>query len=69
MWIEVLQWNETGELEGILANDPVHIRRFQAGARVKFPVDRIYDYQIIKPDGTREGNETGRLMEQHRDQH
>lgn len=69
MWIEVLQWNETGELEGILANDPVHIRRFQAGARVKFPAERIYDYQILKPDGTREGNETGRLMEQHRDQH
>jgi hypothetical protein len=63
MWIEVLQWNGAGELEGILANDPVHIRRFQAGARVKFPADRIYDYEVLKPDGTREGNETGRLME------
>ncbi len=66
MWIEVLRWNDAGELEGVLANDPVHIRRFQSGARVKFPAGQIYDYEVLKPDGTRQGNETGRLMEQQR---
>lgn len=68
MWIEVHNWNEAGELEGLLNNDPVHIRRFKAGARVKFPADQVFDYQILKLDGTREGNETGRLMEQQRKQ-
>ncbi len=68
MWIEVNQWNDASELEGILANDPVHIRRFRAGAQVGFPANQIYDYQVLKPDGTREGNETGRLMEQQQKQ-
>jgi uncharacterized protein YegJ (DUF2314 family) len=66
MWIEVHDWNEAGELEGLLNNDPVHIRRFKAGARVKFPANQVFDYQILNADGTREGNETGRLMEQQR---
>lgn len=64
MWIEVHNWNEAGELEGLLNNDPVHIRRFKAGARVKFPADQVFDYQILHSDGTREGKETGRLMGQ-----
>jgi hypothetical protein len=25
--------------------------------------DKIFDYLLVKPDGTREGNETGKLIE------
>ncbi len=63
MWIEVLKW-EKSQLEGILLNDSYYDEKLREGKRVKIPADEIFDYLHYKPDGTEEGNETGKLIQQ-----
>ncbi len=64
MWVEVLKWKSPGRIDGVLQNDPFYIRKLRAGARVSVQTDAAFDYLWVKPDGTSEGNETGRLIEQ-----
>ena len=64
MWVEVMQWSDSGKIEGLLQNDPFYIKNLQAGARVRVNESAIFDYIFHRADGTVEGNETGRLMEQ-----
>ena len=62
MWVEVVKWGEK-ILEGVLTSDPYYVKNIRAGSRVTVRLDDIYDYILYKPDGTQEGNETGRLLE------
>ena len=63
MWVEVLQWEEESKIEGILQNDPFFIKKLKAGSKVTVKAKEIFDYIYVHADGTREGNETGKLME------
>ena len=63
MWIEVSQWNDE-EIRGILQNDPFEISDLKAGAIVSVMQKDIFDYILNKPDGSFEGNETGKLIGQ-----
>jgi uncharacterized protein YegJ (DUF2314 family) len=63
MWVEVTQWDDPETIGGILQNDPFYIRKLQAGAKVTVRVKDAFDYLLVKPDGSKEGNETGRLIE------
>ena len=63
MWIEVLEWDKSGGITGILQNDPFYIRRLRAGSRVKVRESEVFDYLLRKPDASFEGNETGKLIE------
>lgn len=62
MWIEVTQW-EGEQMTGILQNDPYEIPDLKAGAVVIFSESEVFDYILNKPDGTSEGNETGKILE------
>ena len=62
MWVEVTKWNET-EMEGILQNDPLKIKNLKAGALIRFDESDVFDYLLSKPDGSFEGNETGKILE------
>jgi uncharacterized protein YegJ (DUF2314 family) len=62
MWVEVTKWDKS-EMEGILQNDPYEITNLKAGALVEFDESDIFDYLLNKPDGTFEGNETGKILE------
>ena len=64
MWVEVMRWPAGESLDGVLQNDPFYIRALKAGARVKVKVADIFDFILYKADGTSEGNETGKLIEQ-----
>lgn len=64
MWVEVLKWPELGKVTGILKNDPYYVKKLRAGSRVLIKPEEIFDYIYYKSDGSQEGNETGRLMEQ-----
>lgn len=61
MWIEVIGWGDT--IKGILQNDPFNIPTLRAGAEVYVSKDEIFDYLRNFPDGTTEGNETGKLIQ------
>ena len=62
MWIEVTQW-EGEQMTGVLQNDPYEIPDLKAGAVVIFSESEVFDYILYKPDGTTEGNETGKILE------
>jgi uncharacterized protein YegJ (DUF2314 family) len=61
MWIEVIGWGET--IKGILQNEPFNVPNLRAGAEVHVTQDKIFDYIRYYPDGTSEGNETGKLIQ------
>ncbi|MDO8342489.1 MAG: DUF2314 domain-containing protein [Cellvibrio sp.] len=65
MWIEVIGWDKT--IKGILQNDPFEIPTLRAGAEVYVTEDEIFDYIRNFPDGTTEGNETGKLIQAYED--
>jgi uncharacterized protein YegJ (DUF2314 family) len=62
MWIEVTAWNNT-DITGVLQNEPYEVSSLEAGAIVTVNQEDIFDYILSKPDGTYDGNETGKLME------
>lgn len=64
MWIEVVTWNED-TIEGILQNEPYYIKNLKSGTKVKVKQADIFDYILQKPDGSYEGNETGRLIQKY----
>lgn len=63
MWVEVTKW-EGSSIVGSLQNEPFNIPELKAGARVTVNQPDIFDYILYKPDGSMEGNETGKLIEQ-----
>lgn len=63
MWMELAEWTEDDDLRGLLENDPVNVDYLRAGSNVTFHLDKAFDYILIHPDGTREGNETGKLID------
>lgn len=65
MWIEVIGWGKT--IKGILQNDPFEIPTLRAGAEVYVAEGEIFDYIRNFPDGTTEGNETGKLIQAYED--
>ncbi len=64
MWVEVTHWPESGPLVGILQNDPAAIAELYAGMRVAVGLEDVFDYILLRPDGSMEGNETGRILEE-----
>jgi uncharacterized protein YegJ (DUF2314 family) len=62
MWVEVVRWNGD-KIDGILQNDPFDVPALKAGSRVQAKASDVFDYILSKADGSREGNETGELLE------
>lgn len=61
MWVEVTTWKD-GVFAGVLVNEPSFVQGLRPGSAVTVPEGDIFDYIWVKPDGTREGNETARLL-------
>jgi uncharacterized protein YegJ (DUF2314 family) len=61
MWVEVVKWNEK-EVKGLLQNDPQIVKSLQAGQEVTKKIIDMFDYILYLPDGTQEGNETGKII-------
>lgn len=66
MWVEVTSW-QGNTITGLLANEPFNIPTLKAGQIVEVPEADVFDYIRQHPDGTVEGNETGKLFEQRGD--
>lgn len=62
MWVEIVKWGPK-EVEGLLTSDPRYVKRLHPGSRVTVRLDDIFDYILYKPDGTQEGNESGKVLE------
>lgn len=63
MWVEIVKWEED-IIEGILQNDPYEVPKLKAGSIVKVKQSDIFDYIYYKSDGSYEGNETGKIIEE-----
>lgn len=62
MWVEVTTW-KGDTFTGTLTNQPFWAKHLRPGSRVQVEAADVYDYIWTKPDGSREGNETGRMMQ------
>ena len=62
MWVEVNKW-ETNAIIGMLRSEPRSIPNLKAGQVVSVKADTVFDYIRRFPDGTSEGNETGKIIE------
>lgn len=63
MWVEVVSWNGN-DIDGILKNDPFDVPSLKDGSRVEVQASKIFDYILKKKDGSSEGNETGKILEE-----
>lgn len=61
MWVEVVKWTDK-EIKGLLQNDPQIVKYLKAGQEVTKNIDDMFDYILYLPDGTQEGNETGKII-------
>ena len=62
MWIEVSDWSAEEAIRGTLQNQPANIPELDAGQQVTIRTAEVFDYLLKKPDGSEEGNETGRII-------
>jgi uncharacterized protein YegJ (DUF2314 family) len=62
MWVEISSWNGDN-IKGLLRNEPVSIPSLHGGQMVEVSEAKIFDYIHTLPDGTREGNETSKLIQ------
>jgi uncharacterized protein YegJ (DUF2314 family) len=60
-WIEVRKWDEAG-LHGVLEDEPGKKDSRAKGAEAAVAFDDVFDYLHLRADGSREGDETGRLI-------
>lgn len=68
MWVEVTKWTDD-TMEGILQNEPNFIEGLAVGSAVTIKESEIFDYILYKADGSMEGNETGKILEQRMGNH
>lgn len=61
MWVEVVGWKPAA-IEGILMNDSHFDEKLREGRKVSVDLMDVYDYIHYKPDGTQDGNETGKVL-------
>lgn len=62
MWVEVTHWRGD-RIDGILQNNPFHVRDLRAGSRVTVREADLFDFIRRHADGSEEGNETGKILE------
>lgn len=63
MWVEVTSW-EKDTITGLLRNEPVNIPNLHAGQIVQVSQEEVFDFIWKHADGTVDGNETGKLIQQ-----
>lgn len=62
VWLEPVKWNDPGLL-GILAVDPVALKRKKKGDRIAPLPGEITDWMILSEDGTKKGGFTADVIE------
>ena len=62
MWVEIKKWDGQ-RIDGLLQNDPFDIPTLKAGQSVRIKLSEVFDYIRVHPDGKREGNTTGAIIE------
>ena len=65
MWVEVVKWKDD-TVYGLLQNDPQVVTSLKSGQEVTNDINDMFDYIIYFPDGSQEGNETGKIMSRQR---
>lgn len=61
MWVEIKKW-KGNKTTGLLQNEPYVVKNLKSGQMVTNKVDGMFDYILYHPDGTEEGNETGKIL-------
>jgi uncharacterized protein YegJ (DUF2314 family) len=62
MWVEVAGWKDS-RISGLLRSEPYKVKTLHAGQMIEVLEAEVYDYIRKFPDGSQEGNETGKIIE------
>ena len=62
MWVEVTSW-KGDRIRGFLRNEPFNIPTLHIGQEVEVSAATVFDYLRRHADGSEEGNETEKLIE------
>jgi uncharacterized protein YegJ (DUF2314 family) len=52
-----------GVVHGRIARELLAVRTFRQGQRISFPESEVWDWMILHPDGTEEGNYVGKFID------
>jgi hypothetical protein len=63
LWLSVEQWRADGTMIGTLQSQPRRVMELDKGDEVVVDLERVFDYVLVLPDGTREGNTTGQFLQ------
>jgi uncharacterized protein YegJ (DUF2314 family) len=61
MWVRVQRWDGP-KLHGVLDSDPRDVPDIGAGSPVVVEESSLFDYLLVHPDGSSEGNETQEII-------
>ena len=62
MWVEIITW-KGNKIKGLLKNEPYYIPSLHGGQIVEVKQDEVFDYIRDYPDGSQDGNETGKIIQ------
>ena len=69
MWFDVSSIDTKDKLHGTLANEPFGVKSLRLGSSVTVPLSDVDDYRYTHADGTQEGGESSRILEQRQEGH
>ncbi|TGE27552.1 DUF2314 domain-containing protein [Hymenobacter metallicola] len=62
VFVQVLQW-EDAYVQGTIANTLQTVRSYTTGQTLEFTTSAVYDWTIVRADGSEEGNYVGKFLD------
>jgi uncharacterized protein YegJ (DUF2314 family) len=62
VFVQVKQWEDT-YVQGTIANTLQTVRDYATGQTLEFTTNAVYDWTIVRADGSEEGNYVGKFLE------
>ena len=62
VFVQVTQWEDT-YVQGTIANTLQTVRSYATGQTLEFTTSAVYDWTIVRADGSEEGNYVGKFLD------
>jgi uncharacterized protein YegJ (DUF2314 family) len=62
VFVQVTQWEDT-YVQGTIANTLQTVRDYSTGQTLEFTTNAVYDWTIVRADGSEEGNYVGKFLD------
>lgn len=62
VFVQITQWEDT-YVQGTIANTLQTVREYQQGQTLEFTTSAVYDWTLVRADGSEEGNFVGKFLD------